>query len=213
MKAYLIGGLAADERVFRHIRFPDHFETVFLNWLIPEKNESLRSYAIRMSDQMDRTQKFILVGVSFGGMLAVEINKIYPAEKLILVASISDHQHLPGYFRWMHRAGIPKMVPIAMIKKTVMIRRIFTAESDEDKNIIRSMIKAANAEFIRWAIIAALEWDGNSDGGNFIHIHGTSDIVFPIRFTNPSHRINHGGHLMVMERADDINKIIEEVLN
>lgn len=212
MKAYLIGGLAADERVFRHIRFPEKYEPVFLNWLVPEKNESLVSYAHRMSEQMDTSEQFILLGVSFGGMLAVEISKLFPTSKIILIASVPEHKQLPGYFRWMYKAGLPHIIPISLIKNGVMFRRLFTAETNEDKDIIRSMVRNADPDFIRWAMIAALEWDGVIDDRNYVHIHGTSDFVFPHRYTRPSHTIDKGGHLMVMDRAEDINTILAEVL-
>ncbi|WP_336514612.1 alpha/beta hydrolase [Pollutibacter soli] len=212
MKAYLIGGLAADERVFRHIRFPDNYEPVFLNWIVPEKNESLVSYARRMAGQMDTSVNFILVGVSFGGMLAVEISRLFPSDKTILIASVPEHKQLPGYFRWMYKAGLPRFVPISLIKNGVMFRRLFTAETNEDKDIIRSMVRNADPGFIRWAMIAALEWEAVSESSNYVHIHGTDDFVFPHRYTKPSHTIIKGGHLMVMDRADDINSIIAEVL-
>ena len=212
MKAYLIGGLAADERVFRHLRFPEHYQRQFLNWIVPLENESLESYAKRMAEQIDTSGKFILVGVSFGGMLATEISRLFPAEKTILIASVPHPSHLPGYFRWMQRARLPKIIPIGMIKKTVMINRLFTAETSEDKEIIREMVRAADARFIRWALTAALEWKGAGENMECIHIHGSKDIVFPIRYTKPSHTVNMGGHLMVMDRANDINKILASLL-
>jgi pimeloyl-ACP methyl ester carboxylesterase len=212
MKAYLIGGLAADERVFRHLRFPDRYERQFLNWIDPLENESLESYAMRMAVQIDTSEKFILVGVSFGGMLATEISRLFPAEKTILIASVPHPGHLPRYFRWMQKARLPKIVPIGLIKKSVMINRLFTAETSEDKEIIREMVRAADARFIRWALTAALEWRGAGDNVDCVHIHGSKDIVFPIRFTKPSHTITKGGHLMVMDRAKDINEILSALL-
>ena len=93
-----------------------------------------------------------------------------------------------------------------------MFNRLFTAETAEDKEIIREMVRAADARFIRWALIAALDWKGTGDNVECIHIHGSKDIVFPIRFTRPSHTINAGGHLMVMDRAHDINAILSSLL-
>ena len=211
MKAYLIGGLAADGRVFRHIRLPERYETVFLDWIIPEPGESLRSYALRMAEQMDQREEYVIVGVSFGGILAREISRRYPARKTILIASVPHHGHLPKYYRWMHRAGMARLVPISLIKKAVMLNRYFTSETEEDRNIVRSMVRAADDRFIRWAILAALEWEAE-DEVDCIHIHGSRDIVFPIRYTSPSHTIRSAGHLMVMENAADINRILEEIL-
>ena len=42
MKVYFVSGLAADKRVFKHIILPVGFETVYLDWITPLKNESLK---------------------------------------------------------------------------------------------------------------------------------------------------------------------------
>jgi hypothetical protein len=43
-----------------------------------------------------------------------------------------------------------------------------------------------------------------------VHIHGTRDGILPVRFTKPTHTIA-GGHLMVLNRAHEINKILNDV--
>ena len=40
MKVYFVSGLAADSRVFKHIRVPAGFEMVHLEWLPPLANET-----------------------------------------------------------------------------------------------------------------------------------------------------------------------------
>ena len=79
MKAYFIPGLAADKRVFRHIQLPGNFTPVFLEWIAPIKDETLPQYAYRLAEQIEINEPFIIIGLSFGGMLAVEIAKKYPA--------------------------------------------------------------------------------------------------------------------------------------
>jgi hypothetical protein len=75
MKAYFISGMAADARVFRHIRLPEGYEPVYLDWIDPVPHESLRSYALRLAERIDKNHPFILLGLSFGGMLGTEIAK------------------------------------------------------------------------------------------------------------------------------------------
>lgn len=212
MKVYFIGGLGADKRVFRHVLLPGSLEAIYMDWLPPDKNESLERYAGRMAEQIQPNEPFYILGLSLGGMIASEITRIYPLGRLILVASIPHPDHLPVYYRWMQKTGLHIMMPIKAIKTMVYFRRFFTSESTEDKQIVRSMIRDADPAFIRWALKAALEWKGSDKPGNTVHIHGTNDIVLPVRYTRPTHVIQNGSHLMIMDRAEEINKVLADVM-
>ncbi len=213
MKVYFISGLAADGRVFRHIQLPADHEAVYLNWLRPDKDESLTNYAGRMSGQIDTTEPFYILGLSLGGMIAAEIVRLYPQGRLILVASIPHAGHLPVYYRWMQRVRLQKLVPVRAIKTGVYLRRYFTTESKEDKEMLRQMIRDADPYFIRWSLTAVLEWQRYEPPQDLIHIHGTNDIVLPVRYTRPTHIIPGGSHLMIFDRARDINEVLSEILS
>ena len=212
MKVYLIPGLAADRRVFRHIRFPEGYEPICLDWLRPEKEESLPHYAMRMAGQMNTDSPFILVGLSFGGMLATEIARTYKPALTILIASIPHHAHLPGYYRWAWKAGLQKLITPSVIKRGVALKRLLTAESPEDKAIIRQMARDVDPGFIRWALKAIVKWDGGAELLHSVHIHGSRDTILPSRYTRPSHIVPKGGHLMIFNRAEAINGILERIL-
>jgi pimeloyl-ACP methyl ester carboxylesterase len=212
MKVYFLGGLGADKRIFRHVVLPESYEAIYLDWLNPGKNESLENYARRMAEQVETGMPFYFVGLSLGGMIASEITRIYPMGRLILVSSVPHPGHLPVYYRWMQRAGLHKVVPIGALKTTGYLRRFFTSETTEDKEIVRSMIRDADPVFIRWAFKAVLNWKGNFHQENSLHIHGTHDIVLPVRYTRPTHVIQKGSHLMILDRAEEINKILGDVM-
>jgi pimeloyl-ACP methyl ester carboxylesterase len=212
MKVYFIPGLGADKRVFRHISLPETCEAVYLEWLKPEKRESLEKYSIRMSQQIQSDEPFYVLGLSLGGMIAAEITRLFPQAKLILIASIPHAGHLPSYYRWIQKARLQKVVPITVIKTFVYMRRYFSAETEVDKNLIRSMARDADPSFIRWAMNAALEWRGYEYLKDIVHIHGTNDIVLPVKYTRPTHIILNGSHLMIMDRAEEINKILGDVM-
>ncbi len=44
MKIYVVSGLGADFKVLERLQFPKHCELIFIDWLIPEKNESFQAY-------------------------------------------------------------------------------------------------------------------------------------------------------------------------
>ena len=212
MKIYMIPGLAADKRVFRHIHLPEGFEQVYLDWIEPLQNEKLRDYAYRMAEQIPTGEPFILAGLSFGGMLAVEIAKKYHPLKTILIASIPHHTHLPGYYRKAWQMGIHKIVTPALIKNGVLIKRLLVAEDSDDKEIIKQMAYDMDANFVKWAMQAIVEWKSEGEIPELVHIHGTADRILPYQYTKPSFPILKGGHLMIFDRAREINEILEQVL-
>ena len=104
------------------------------------------------------------------------------------------------------------MVPVAWVKSAAKYKRLFTTESDVDKEILRNIIRESDDKFIYWAMDAILKWNSDHLPASYIHIHGTKDEVLPIRYTRPTHIINKGGHLMVMNRAGELNAILKDVL-
>jgi hypothetical protein len=90
---YLISGLGADERVFKHLDLSG-YKATYIQWLKPEKHESITSYAERLCGQITTT-KPILIGLSFGGIMAVEIAKCIDTEKIILISSIKTRKEIP----------------------------------------------------------------------------------------------------------------------
>src|SRR5687767_12739166 len=111
MKVYFISGLAADKRVFKYISLPAGCEAVHLEWITPQKDETLASYALRLAAAINREEPFALVGLSFGGMLATEIAKQYKPAVTILISSVPVAKQLPGYFRMAGKMGLHKFVP------------------------------------------------------------------------------------------------------
>lgn len=212
MKAYFISGLAADERVFKYVRLPQGYEMVHLNWIPPQREESLPSYAVRMAERIDASEPFVLIGLSFGGMLVTEIAKRFPPVKTILISSIPLSAHLPGYFRVAAALRLHKVVPIGVVKTAARLKRFITNEKSEDKKLIWEIINSSDPAFIRWSMQAILTWKNEEMPQHIVHIHGTRDEVLPSRYTRPTHIIPKAGHLVVMSRPDDVNRILHNAL-
>jgi len=213
MKVYFISGLAADSRVFKYIQLPSNCEAVFLEWITPVKNESLHDYSLRLAEKINTNEPFSIIGLSMGGMMASEIAGRLNPVLTVLISSVPSSAHLPFYFKAAGTLKLQKVIPISVVKSAAMIKRFFTAETDEDKKMIRQIIKDSDNSFIRWAMDAILNWENETMPSSYIHIHGTRDEVLPVRFTKPTHVLSKAGHLMIMTKAKEINKILEEVLS
>lgn len=212
MRVYFISGLAADKRVFKYIQLPEGYEIVHLDWISPLPGETLGQYAQRLAAGIDTTQPFALVGLSMGGMIASEISSQYSPVKTILISSVPSPGHLPGYFKWLGAANVHRLVPVSLVKSASIVKRLFTVETAEDKKVLRQIIRESDTRFIRWAMNAIVKWKMPNAPASMVHIHGTRDEVLPIRYVQPTHRIDKGGHLMVMDRYSEINQILAEVL-
>ncbi len=212
MKVYFICGLAADSRVFKHIQLPVGYEQVCLDWIRPEKGEPLSDYALRLAADIDTKQPFALVGLSMGGMIAVEIAKRLKPATTILISSIPSAAHLPKYYRLASRLHLHQLIPITVIQKASVLKRAFTTETTEDKVMLKDMIRKSDPYFIRWAMEAVLTWKNTEVPEGVVQIHGGRDAILPKRYTKPTYIIDSGGHLMIMNRAEEINEILKEVL-
>jgi pimeloyl-ACP methyl ester carboxylesterase len=212
VRVYFISGLAADRRIFKNILLPKGFEAVYLDWIPPEKNESLRNYALRLAERIDRSEKFVLVGLSMGGMIAVEIANHLHAAITIIISSIPFSKQLPSYFRLGARLYLHHIVSIRLMKIASIAKRFFTTETKEDKEMLKAIIRESDPAFIKWALTAILNWNNATIPQNFIHIHGSKDEILLIKYTKPTHLISKAGHLMVMNRSSEINQILQNVL-
>jgi pimeloyl-ACP methyl ester carboxylesterase len=212
MKVYFISGIAADRRVFKNIRVPAHCEIIYLNWIAPKKKESLSEYALRMAAKINTEEPFSLVGLSMGGMVASEIARQFKPVHTIIISSVPSSEDFPVYFKWASKLGFHKLVPVSLGKSYSIIKRLFTAETKEDKEILKKIIRESDPKLTRWSVDAIVNWKTTELPASFIHIHGTKDEVLPIRFTQPTHKIVNGGHMMIMNRADEINRILQEIL-
>lgn len=98
---YFISGLGADRRAFSKLIFSEHFPMIHLDWISPEPNESLRSYASRLALEIDSSNPFYLVGLSFGGMLATEIAKELNPIHTFLISSTPTFKERHGIIEWL----------------------------------------------------------------------------------------------------------------
>ena len=212
MKVYFISGLAADRRVFKYIEVPLDYEIVHLDWIEPIKNETLSAYSMRLAEKINARESFALVGLSMGGMIAVEISRHLNPAHTILISSVPSSDQLPIYFKWAAKINLHKLVPVSMVKSASIMKRLFTAETPEDKIILKQIIRESDPIFIKWAMGAILKWKRKELPLSYIHIHGTRDELLPMRYTKPTHSINKGGHLMVLNHSGEINRILKEVL-
>lgn len=209
---YYISGFGADERIFSKIDFGGN-EVHFIPWKIPEKRETIESYAARMSEGIVHPNP-ILMGLSFGGMMSIEIAKLISVEKIILVSSICCRRELPFFMKLTSILNLNRLIPMKPYPILEPIENYdLGVETIEEKKLVREYRKNLNLQYSNWAINEVVNWKNEWLHPNCIHIHGTKDHIFPIRYIiKPDYPIQNAGHLLLMNNYEKVNVILRKIL-
>lgn len=214
---YCISGLGADERIFCKLQVPDtHFQ--YIRWEQPLTNELISDYAGRLCKQVVNHRP-VLLGVSFGGMMAIEMAKLIPVDKVILISSIKSFRELPRWMRVMGKHKFDRILPsrplhsIRPLKALRPVQNYFLGtESEEERAIANHFRDNVDPLYLRWAINQVLNWRNDWQPPNIYHIHGAKDHIFPLKKVKPTHVVRNAGHFMIMNRCEEISQILEDIL-
>lgn len=211
---YFISGLAADQRLFHNLALPDYIQKHYLVWIEPKRNESLESYCQHLASQIDTTQKFYLVGVSFGGMVAVELNKLVHPQETILVSSILTANSLSRFFNIVDKLHLHKAMPVWVYKHFYDAAFwFFGAKTDEQRALVVDLMDDASPNLLRWSIDQLISWKNSYTPKNVYVISGTRDRVFPYKRIPADTLITGGSHMMIYNRGPEISQILVKELN
>jgi hypothetical protein len=206
---YLLSGLGADKRVFDYLDLTA-YNTTCIDWLPPGEDESLSSYAQRLLPQI-KTEKPVLIGVSFGGVMAVEISKLIDVERIIQISSISCCEDIPTGNKLVAFFNLNKVIPATFFTAVNEgVYWFFGAETEKEKAVLKSIMDDSDPDFVKWGVDKVLNWEHVGVVDKMVTIHGTDDRIFPME--NPDYPIEGGGHLMVINRSKEISDIINKIL-
>lgn len=210
-KIYCLSGLGADERIYARMKLRGR-AWVHIPWPEHDEYDELPCYAQKVSALIEDDNP-IIMGVSLGGMIGVEISKIRPVKKLILISSAKTRSEMPPYDGLFGKLITSKILPPFVYKtpNPVLMQR-FGAETEEDEALLSAILKDSDGKFMKWAMRAIALWQNETYLQPVSHIHGRKDkMIFPEN-VHADHWIEDGGHMMVYNRAEQVNRIIEQEL-
>ncbi len=213
-KVYLIAGLGADSRLFKDIILPEAYEVILVDWFVPKPDDTLITYAQSIINQYGIEENSIIIGVSLGGMISVEIAKRVKLNKVILISSIKTDSEAPWYFKFFSSLPVYKAIHGKLMTHLgFLIKGMFGKMNTNDLVLFKSMLRNSSPVFMKWAMRAVLYWRNDVEVANLYHIIGDKDLVFPHQnIKNPTAVIKGGTHIMVFDRADEINALLADIL-
>ncbi|GHC52884.1 alpha/beta hydrolase [Ulvibacter litoralis] len=210
---YFVPGLAAGKEIFRNISLPKHrYELHIIDWLIPEKKEPLSSYAKRMAAFV-REPNSVLIGVSFGGVMVQEMASFLALRKLIIISSVKRRKELPTRLKVVKKTLAYKLVPTSLVLSANDLTRFAIGPKTEKRlRLYQEYLHVRDKQYLDWAIENMVCWQRKVVDPAVVHIHGDSDVVFPVKNIENSIQIPGGTHIMILNKGSVISKKIIEVI-
>ncbi len=212
MKVYFLNGLGVDSRVFREIDLPEH-ELVFLEWIPLSNGETMRSYAQKFLAYYEIEQDSVLVGLSFGGMLAHEIATLQCHKGIVLISSSLGKQDFPWYLKLFLSTRLFFLLPDkTILRSNAFSRWLFGVHAQEDIVLLNDLFGSMDPQQVRRMIQCIQTWRPESVATQTYRIHGTQDHLLKIP-ENVEYPIAEAGHFAVFTHATVVSASLKSCLN
>ena len=212
----LIPGLGVNHRLFHHQRaaFPD---LIVPDWIDPIPRETLAAYAKRLASTITHDGPLVVGGVSFGGMLALEMARHLNAKNIVLIASSRSATPIRPLLRCAERCA--RSIPSALIASSMFLAPAVLGRGGgvpkAERALLAEMVRDVSIPLLRWGARAIMEWPGCSDPPAPVrHIHGDRDWVIPHTRLAPAPDllIRGGPHVLNLSHPREINAYLAETL-
>lgn len=210
---YFMPGLAASPSIFERIELPkDTFEMHLLEWFLPNKNETLQSYAKRMAEKV-KHDNAVLVGVSFGGVLVQEMAQFLNLKKLIIVSSVKCNAELPRRLKFAKTTKAYKLLPTGLMQDVELLTKFAFGDVLKKKlKLYEQYLHRREKEYLDWAIEQMVCWERVEVDAKVIHIQGDADEVFPVKNIKKFINVKGGTHLMILNRYKWFNQNLPKII-
>lgn len=212
---YLVPGLAASTSIFEFLELPENLmETHYLDWLVPESaTESLEDYAARMCARV-KHKNVVLIGVSFGGIMVQEMSKILKVKKTVIISSVKSKKELPRRLRLAKATKAYKLFPSKAINNLEGYAKYAFGETIKKRlDLYKKYLAMRDEHYLPWAIHNVLHWQQEQPLPGIVHFHGANDQVFPLKHIKDCTVIEGGTHVMILNKAKRISRLLIELMS
>jgi len=228
-------GLGEDHRFFKNqtAAFPNSYAA---DWIDPLPNETLEQYAIRYAadirtvirSALDRcpSAPVIVCGHSLGGMVAPYVARELDASACILLGTIRSPDQFPMRFypTWIlmqHRPTRQVLLVVIRLFARLLLFFPWLWQWFVRPKIVRAFVEMP---LFRLSELFRMMFDWtyrrrSAEGiGTIVfdkptlQIHGTCDLILPIRRTHPDIRLEGCGHLFPITHSEKINEMLKDFI-
>lgn len=212
-RIFFFTGLGADERAFAFLKLKTGYQQIHVAWIEPGKKESLPDYCRRLVEKYDIRDNDILVGLSFGGLVAVEINRIVKPSLTILISSASTRDELPALYRIAGKTGLYHLIPKSVLGKPGRLKYyLFSLKKPEQRKLFDEIVRGSDTDFVQWAIRQVVCWNNEVRPPRLFKLHGTADRIMPLHKPSTDFIIPGGSHFLTWENAAEVSDIMDRLL-
>lgn len=212
---YLFPGQGSDYRIFDSITFDSLYKVKVIAYSTPAKGATMAAFAKSLSSQIDTSEDFILIGVSLGGMLCVELSEFLNPRQTIIVSSAKNRKELPFRYRFQKVIPIYEAIPPkALFIGAKILQPLVEPDRNKNKDVFKSMLESKEPVYIKRTIRLIIQWDRTHNTKTIFQIHGTNDHTIPIRnIKTPTYVIDGGSHMMTLTRSQAMSKILNNLVS
>lgn len=210
---YFMPGLAASSSIFERIQLPkDTFEMHLLEWVMPEKSETLQNYAERMAKNVVH-ENAVLIGVSFGGILVQEMAQFLKLRKVIIISSVKCNLELPKRMKIAKATKAYKLLPTGLLGNIEFLAKYASGDVMKQRlKLYEQFMHLREKDYLDWAIEQVVCWERTKIDPNVIHIHGDADEVFPSKYIKNFVNVKGGTHIMILNRFRWFNENLPKII-
>lgn len=209
---YFVPGLAASTGIFDFIDLPsDQFTMHLIAWELPKENESLAAYCNRFKRHIVHDRP-ILIGVSFGGIVAQELAKQLDVEKLVIISSVKSTAEFPRRIRYAKPIQLHKALPTFLIEHIEWLFKYNFGIGQKKLERYSRYLSVRNKKYLNWCFDKIVNWTQKVAAKDVIHIHGERDTVFPPKYIKNCIIIPDAGHAAIITHAKWINEHLPDLL-
>lgn len=211
---YFMPGLAASPKIFENIKLPEgSFEMFFLDWSLPEENESLTDYAKRTAQNIKHDSP-VLIGVSFGGILVEEMAKIIKVRKVIIISSVKCCLEFPRRMKLAKMLKAYRFFPTGLMQRVDRIAKYSFGNNMITRRLqlYEKYLSVRDKKYLDWAFEKIILWDRTEPDVKVVHIHGDADEVFPPKYLKDYIPVKGGTHIMIINKYRWFNENLPRII-
>jgi hypothetical protein len=139
------------------------------------------------------------------------MSKIIHTKKTIIISSVKSKHELPKRLKLAKATKAYKLFPTkAILNLENFAKYAFGGAAKKRIDLYRKYLSMRDETYLPWAVYNVLHWQQDKPLNNIFHIHGNKDGVFPIKHIKNCTVIDGGTHVMILNKAKQISKILME---